>query len=322
MFFVNLNHYELVRISGADTIQFLQGQLSCDLEALSPDQSLRGAICNLKGRVVADFRVIQHGDECLLQCEPGIAAVIEKNLAKYAVFSKVEISTEQVAHSVVGLVGPSSGELLEKILGSKPEQVNTTISTDELTAIKIEGDIERYEVWPQNEAAAAKLQEQLTSITELDIEAWQTQDILAGVIHISTELSEAHTPQLLNYDLSGVISFNKGCYTGQEVVARMYYRGKAKKRMYLLETDAEVKDFTSGNDFEIKSEGKQWKSELLAAGQNYDVETDKKGKTLVLAILPTDVVTVANLYLESGAVKSDLRLLPLSYMEKVENEED
>ena len=90
-----LQNYEFIRISGVDRISFLQGQLSCNTELLCAERSLTGALCNLKGRVIADFRLVEHNEDIIMQCAAGMAVKIHATLSKYAVFSKVELSQLQ-----------------------------------------------------------------------------------------------------------------------------------------------------------------------------------------------------------------------------------
>ena len=230
----SLDHYEFIRISGADSISFLQGQLSCNTELLSENRSLVGALCNLKGRVIADFRLLQHGEDILMQCAQGMAAKVLATLSKYAVFSKVELTQleNQSASTprVLGMLGGVS-EVVAVLGLELPDSDNGVSSSADYSVVSISGAAERIEIWMHNEAAAQQVlgamqAEQLST----DLDAWHSADIEAGIVHVTPALSEEFTPQLLNYDLSGLIDFKKGCYTGQEIVARMFYRGTPKRR--------------------------------------------------------------------------------------------
>lgn len=234
MLTIALPHYEFIRISGPDTVTFLQGQVSCDVTSLSSELSLTGALCNLKGRVIADFRLLQDAEDCLLQTQSGMAQVILDALKKYAMFSKVDLRLEP-GFAATGLLGEDSAATVMELVGQVPDQTNAVVQRNGISAIALAGSTPRFEIWSQP-AKHTDFQHQLQSLPTGNFADWQRQEMRAGVLHVTPELSEQYTPQLLNYDISGVINFRKGCYTGQEVVARMYYRGKAKKRLFLLQT--------------------------------------------------------------------------------------
>ena len=230
--------YDYVRLTGADAIGFLQGQSSCDTQKLAPQRCLPGALCNIKGRVIADFRLLQMTDESLLlQTSAGMGQKIIDTLARYAVFSRVELHLTNGPEAVFGIIGDPSTETQASFLPVPADKMYTVQHSNDYTAIRLPGDEPRHEFWCHTSEAAARLI-QLGNLEILsEKSAWERQDILAGVVHVLPETSELYTPQLLNYDLSGVIDFKKGCYTGQEVVARMYYRSKAKKRLFLLRSN-------------------------------------------------------------------------------------
>ena len=156
-------------------------------------------------------------------------------MAKYAVFSKVELSIDKSILQVFGLIGPESINYLQEKFGVLPQYPGNCVNNELGTLIRLPGTVARFEFWCQDEAMIAEIANQTASSRVSD--QWQREDVRAGIVHIDTTRSEDYTPQLLNYDISGVIDFNKGCYTGQEVVARMFYRGKPKKRLYLLASD-------------------------------------------------------------------------------------
>ena len=296
---IELDHYQFVRVSGADTLQFLQGQLSCNLDNLSEELSLRGAICNLKGRVVADFRVVLDAEDCLLQTADGSAQAIVATLAKYAMFSKVELSIETNHLPPWGLLGEDAGKLLLAAFDACPAADDQVIDTGGIKIIRVAGVQARYELWFIGKASTAEgvtgadTRERehpaaATSLLESDSKAssgnWARQDILAGIVHVAPAQSESYTPQLLNYDTSGVIDFNKGCYTGQEVVARMYYRGKAKKRLYLLSSDTEIQ---AGDSVTQTYIGRETQADIVTFSNGSTAAADSN---LLLAVLTAENV--------------------------------
>lgn len=249
MLVVALPHYEFIRISGPDTVSFLHGQVSCDVTALTAERSINGALCNLKGRVIADFRLLRQGEDCLLQTQGGMASIVLGVLNKYAVFSRVDLQLEP-ALTATGLLGGEADAAVSGLLGAAPAADDEVTHGDGICALAVAGPAPRFEIWctPQQQAG---LQERLQPWPRGELLDWQRQDFRAGLIHVAPELSEQYTPQLLNYDLSGVINFKKGCYTGQEVVARMYYRGKAKKRLHLFQSDQAITAATTAASFTV-----------------------------------------------------------------------
>lgn len=237
--FISLNNYDLVSVSGPDCKNFLQGQVTCDVEKLSPQQSVVGALCNLKGRVIADFRILELDDECHLVMQSGMAAFVKKVLDKYIVFSKAKTSLLTQRFARYGLIGNQAHSLLEELLEQHPQVDGEVLSRHNLRAVKVFGLVPRYEIWADLEKPDKQGTVILENLSRLCLKGeetdWLLQDISSGIVHITPEMSEVHLPQALNYDKSGLINFKKGCYTGQEIVARMYYRSAAKKQLYHLQ---------------------------------------------------------------------------------------
>ncbi len=255
MKYVRLDHYEFVKIIGPDARKFLQGQVTCNMEQVSDSVSLTGALCNLKGRVIADFRALAIDEGIALQTQSGMAETIVNVLKKYAVFSKVEISSGNFSDKVIGCVGSDTESLLSRLFAWQKPTDGNVFKTAEVAIVSIDDNTQRYEIYPFTEAASTLIAELDNSAEHCSISLWHSLDIESGIFHVDAELSEEFTPQLLNYDISGVIDFKKGCYTGQEIVARMFYRSTAKKRMTLLsspvpiEADANVEYTENGSTF-------------------------------------------------------------------------
>lgn len=301
---IDLSEFDYVRVSGPDTVSFLQGQLSCNMELLSPSKSLTGALCNLKGRVIADFRALQRGEDCLLQTSVGMAEIIVAALAKYAVFSKVELDVDNGPTQVLGVLDDAGG-LADKF-GELPARADDVVIRGDIQVVRLAGSGDRYQLWCWGaEAPASDPDFSVNAVAE----DWSRADIEAGVIHVSKSMSEQYPPQLLNYDISGVIDFNKGCYTGQEVVARMFYRGKPKKRLYLVRA---ATDFEPAATIVQRYQDAEQSAEILS----YSNPPDTGGATaLALAVLNTDInEKQAGLSL-SHKPQASLQILPLPYTE-------
>ena len=274
---IEIRNYEFVTVTGPDAKAFLQGQVTCDVEKLSENSALAGAICNLKGRVIADFLLALDGEDCVLRTQSGMAGIIKNTLAKYAIFSKVELSTETRFTKVLGAMTDEDEAFLSKNIEKLPECALACHISNQAIFVRIPGKDKRLEVWVHDERRFEDWGIDHDSDAE---ESWNKKDILQGFIHISPRLSEEHTPQALNYDLSGIIDFSKGCYTGQEIIARMYYRGSAKKRLSLLlsksliEQDSEV----------IQRQGEKTRTSKILAFSNSPNEFENSALLSILDI--------------------------------------
>ena len=236
---IEFRDYEFLSITGPDAAAFLQGQVTCDVEKLNENKALAGAICSLKGRVIADFLLVLDGEDCVLRTQRGMAEIIKNTLAKYAIFSKVELSIATRFCKVLGAMLDEDEKFLMKITGHLPEGYLTCHVNAEAIVVNLPGNDGRVEVWIRD---TKPFRDWPINQDTSKLEKWNRKDILQGLIHISPLLSEEFTPQVLNYDLSGIIDFSKGCYTGQEIIARMHYRGSAKKRLSLLFSKNSVKE--------------------------------------------------------------------------------
>lgn len=310
-----LENYEFIRISGADRISFLQGQVSCNTELLSAQRSLSGVLCNLKGRVIADFRLVGIGEDIIMQCAAGMAGKILETLSKYAVFSKVELEQfsgeSSSTPTALGLIGDNVDAGLSALQLKMPDSRDGLSQSADCSVIRLPGAVKRVELWFHGMTAkSAFLASSGLSISS-ELQAWDRAEIEAGIIHITPQLSEEYTPQLLNYDISGLIDFKKGCYTGQEIVARMFYRGTAKKRLFLANSshtvgeNSRVVELRSVDSAETESSG----TEILAFN-NYATPT------LLLAVLASQSAESGQEYRLSDQPDSEVRIQSLPYAEK------
>lgn len=291
-----------LRVSGPDATRFLQGQLSCDMQALGEENVLRGALCNLKGRVVADFIVMLHDGDCLLRTGPGMGAKLLEILGKYAVFSDVKLSLEPDLVSAIGVAGADAEQWLGQHFDALPERPLDRTRAGDAYLLRLNGQTPRYQIL---RFGGATLGDEL-ELNEKDLAAWDYLGVQAGITHIDVESSERYTPQLLNYDISGVINFQKGCYTGQEVVARMYYRGKPKQRLFLVESDSPI-----GEDSELLQgeEGEEKAADILRIA-NAPAESEPH---LALAVLSIEALSEGKSLRLSDQPEASLKALEVGY---------
>lgn len=233
-----LTGFEFTLCHGNDSARFLQGQLSCNIQKLTPAISLRGALCNLKGRVITDVRVMSDDNGILLLTQHGMSAKMITTLDKYRVFFKTVLEPVKGTLLVTGLGGPKCSSAAKSIGLSLPEGPDQVVENSGLRIIALSPSqlckYPRYLCLARTEnVTAQKLMQVITEKFErIPESSWRVADIRTGEAHIRPDQSELFTPQLLNYDINGIIDFKKGCYTGQEIVARMHYKAEAKRRLY------------------------------------------------------------------------------------------
>ncbi len=273
-YYINLNYRDLLVVSGADSERFLQGQLSCDLESLKELDSCPGCLCDNKGRVLASFTLWKITDAFYMEMEAGVAAIAEQHLKKYAVFYKSDIVTNNEAFHRFGLIGSEAEAYLAKHFPTTPVAANQ-IEESEGKFLRLADPVnQRYELW-QPSSSSSILSDNNFGLAEGKRKDWKLLDQALGLYRLQVEDSGLYTPQELNYDQLGHISFTKGCYTGQEIVARMHYLGKAKKRLYVLQITADTKP---EKDMLIST------TENKAVGKIIDVAVLADNKYQVLAI--------------------------------------
>jgi hypothetical protein len=242
-FFCALSHEGVVAVRGSDASKFLQGQLTCNLNYLDQDHASLGARCTQKGRMQSSFRILLQGDGCLLAM---ISELIEPQLAdlkKYAVFSKSKLTDESASWVRFGLQQVPLGDAASRNAASDPSQAvlvdlglqlaedtHSVARAGELIAVRVSAD--RAELWAPAEQAPALQAKLAAQLPQAPLNDWLLGQIRAGVGQVMAQTRELFIPQMLNLQAVGGVSFKKGCYTGQEIVARMQYLGKLKRRLY------------------------------------------------------------------------------------------
>lgn len=229
-----LAHLAAIRFAGEDTAAFLQGQLSSDVREAGPGRSQYSSYSTPKGRMLASFLLYQDADGHVMLLSEEIRDAIHKRLSMFIMRSKVKASVPDVA--LLGVAGPGAESLLASALGVVPQEDHTLLAFDGGHVIRVPQlgfiiavAVERVaEVWQRLAAGA----------TPVGPAAWQWREIHAGVVRVTGATQELFVPQMANLDLIGAVNFKKGCYPGQEIVARTQYLGKLKKRAYLARIEA------------------------------------------------------------------------------------
>jgi folate-binding protein YgfZ len=225
---MDTTYYPIIIFSGEDRHSFLQGQLTQDVGKIRDAAVLPTALCNAKGRVVVTGRLMDLGDRVGMTVPaPMVAAVIQR-LSMYRLRADVQIGLENEMWLAVAFSDENSLERLGKS-GLLPDaQLGASKRSSEIIAVHQAGTERYVELFGQVSALQAI---NLDMTRRLDDKTWQRERIVAGLVDIVPENTEQYTPHMLNLDLTGALSFSKGCYTGQEVVARTEHLGSVKRRL-------------------------------------------------------------------------------------------
>ena len=240
----------ILKFSGADTVSFLQGQLTNDVSALDGTVWQYAGYCNPKGRLLALLKLWKHKDDIYAAINSTIVEPTIKRLRMYIMRSAVTIEHLELA-SCVGLINDTPSNAFDLNIN---DSIHTLCFNDRCLAIDLNGDLEG-----------------------VDSTAWTNANILGGEPTIDANNIELFVPQMINLDLLDGINFKKGCYTGQEIVARMHYLGKLKQRMFLC-------------DIKGQSQAK------LASGEK--VYADEKSAGHIVSVSNTDKLALAVLRTE------------------------
>lgn len=226
-FYMPLADQGLIRASGADAASFLHNLLTNDINHLAEGQARHAGLCTAKGRMIASFLIWREGGDYLLQLSADILPGILKKLSMYVLRSKVKLSDISGERVLIGVFGGQVGPAAP--MSSAPLEGGTAIRLDAGRVVL---------ALPAERAAAV----QATLGAPAQLPDWHLAEIRAGVPRIVAATQEAFVPQMVNYEVSAVggVSFQKGCYPGQEIVARTHYLGKVKRRMLRARLDADV----------------------------------------------------------------------------------
>jgi tRNA-modifying protein YgfZ len=229
-FVADLSHNALIGVTGDDAAAFLHGQFTNDVESLAPGEAQWNGWCSAKGRLLATFLLLRRADGFLLMLPAEIAAPVAKRLSMFVLRSKVKIQDVSAAHSRAGIAGPGVAAWVEKHFGSASKPLRA-LEGGGATCVALDG--QRFVVFAPAAAAPALRDLFPGEWQRAGADAWEWASIRAGMPTIVAATQEAFVPQMANFELVGGVSFKKGCYPGQEIVARTQYRGILKRRMAL-----------------------------------------------------------------------------------------
>jgi hypothetical protein len=232
--FARLQDESLLHIVGPDTLTFLQGQTTCDTRQVDDGHAVPGAYCTVQGRMVCDFLLLQLAAEhMVLRMRRGILAAATATFGKYIVFSKAELDAQRSDWQVFACWGDEAAATLGQLDMPVPGAQYAVAREEGYALVQLDAKGTQYEVYANVEQHPQHLQALRDAMSEGSEAQWQALQINAGIGRVEGATSGEFLPQMLNYDITGHVNFRKGCYTGQEIVARLHYRGKAKRRLYL-----------------------------------------------------------------------------------------
>ena len=225
-----LDHWGLIRAEGADAASFLQGQLTQSVTGLAPGQARLAGFCTAKGRLMASFVVWRgQGDQFWLACSADLLAPTLKRLSMFVLRAKCKLSDASADFSLWGLAGAAAQAAVGELpvwRGAAAERTTTLRLPDAM------GQVRALQVLPADATAP--------DAPALDRAAWDWLEVHSGVVRVVAATAEQFVPQMVNFELVGGVDFQKGCYPGQEVVARSQYRGTLKRRAMVFASTADL----------------------------------------------------------------------------------
>lgn len=289
----SLPHLAVLSVTGKDAAKLLQGQVTCNVNDISEVNSSLAAMCNPKGRAIATFLLTRKADTFLLVLPTELLETVKKRLQMYVLRSDVKITDRSDDLCLLGLyeqeqsVQPNTSEIQQNLIS-----VNLPVSTRRrLSIMNVD---QAMQFWTE--------QIDHQGFCKAGTDEWRYLDIVSGMPWLTTATSEEFIPQMLNLDKLGGISFNKGCYTGQEIVARTHYLGKTKREMLLAECQTSLVPEPNSTVINKDSIGQEAIGKVLLAQQ--DEQSCK-----LLIILQTTESAYDNLRLQDD-MQTQIKLIP------------
>ncbi|WP_413729490.1 tRNA-modifying protein YgfZ [Sodalis sp. RH22] len=302
---MSLEDWALVGLTGPDTLKYLQGQVTTDVEAMARDRHILGAHCDAKGKMYSNMRIFHRGAGMAYIERRSVRDAQLAELKKYAVFSKVAMTADDDA-LLLGVAGFQARAALAGLFAALPDAEHQVVEDGETSILHFSLPAERF-LLVTTPGVLEQLLHKLEGQAQLtDSRQWLALNIEAGLPVIDSVSSAQFIPQAVNLQSLGGISFTKGCYAGQEMVARAKYRGANKRALYWLAGKA-GRVPAAGEDLELQM-GDNWRrtGTVLAALQLED------GSVWVQAVLNNDLAADSRLRVKDDAAGA-LAIQPLPY---------
>lgn len=301
-----LNYLSLIQVSGEDAANFLHNQLSNDVEHLPQSEARLAAYCSPKGRMLASLFYWKTSEGIFLQIPSSIQSAIQKRLQMFVLRAKAKLINVSDDYINLGLGGKAAGPSLLRWFPQLPLDVYAKVDNEAGTLIRVNDAFghARYQWIVKKGVFEDKwpvLQEELQA---LDASLWRRCEILAGIAQISDKTQEQFVPQMVNFELIGGVNFKKGCYPGQEIVARSQYLGKLKRRMSIASIPS--------TDVQAAMEVFSARDPGQPCGMIVNAELDRDAGSICLVELKVSDQEAGEIHLGS-AEGPKLKFLPLPY---------
>jgi folate-binding protein YgfZ len=234
----DLSQSGLLRVSGEDAQTFLQSLLSNDIREVNGQRAQLSSLNDPKGRMIASFLVWRIADDYLLQLPRVLCEPVRKRLSMYVLRAKVKISDASDEFVLLGLAGPKASAAAQTLLPAMPTEPGAMHADGGIGLIRL--DANRCQLCLSPAEAPALWAQLAARLTPAGSACWDWLGICAGIPVIEPATQLQFVPQMINFEVIGGINFKKGCYPGQEIVARMHYLGKPKRRMFLAHVDGDA----------------------------------------------------------------------------------
>jgi tRNA-modifying protein YgfZ len=284
----DLSHNALIQVAGDDATEFLHAQFTNDVQALPEGAAQWSGWCTAKGRLLATFLLLRRRDGYLLMLPAEIAPAIAKRLGMFVLRSKVKIEDVSARFARIGFAGKTAGVMVARHWGHTAEPMRS-VETALGTCVGL--DANRFVIFSPADAAPRTFDLLAENARPAGADAWEWTSIHAGIPVIVAATQESFVPQMANLDLVGGVSFKKGCYPGQEIVARTQYRGILKRRMALAHADATT--LAPGQRVFSKAFGDQAAGEIVSSAPSPDGGAD------FLVVAQIESLETGDLHLDS-----------------------
>lgn len=229
---VPLTHLGLIEASGEEAKSFLHNQVTSDINHLAEAQAQHAGWCTAKGRMQASFLVWRNGENYRLAVAADLQEATQKRLQMFVLRAKVKLASLTDSTLLLGLAGPQAEEALSDAGLPCPTSAMASTDADDVSVIRLDGT--RFIIATPENRMAALWQNLTVKARPAGVPAWRWLDIQAGYPLVTLATKEEFVPQMADFEKLGGVSFNKGCYPGQEVVARTQYLGKVKRHLFRL----------------------------------------------------------------------------------------
>jgi len=294
-----LNHLGVIRLEGEESAKFIHGQLTQDFSLLKNGQARLAAFCSAKGRVLVSFVGLNVSDsEILLICSKDLLPPMLKRLSMFVLRAKTKLSDASDRYDLYGLAGAAALPNSAEAVAATPWSAWQNQGAHVIQLYPADGVPRQMSVAPAGQTAPAG--------ANLSPDLWRWGEVRSGVGQVQAVVSDQFVPQMLNYESLGGVNFKKGCYPGQEVVARSQFRGTLKRRTYLVHVDQVAQNVEAGQEIYAAHDAEQPVGAVVQAAEN------PAGGWDALVSLQTAAIEGSKLHVGSSSGPA-LEVLPLPY---------